>query len=83
MYTIYRLVEANMNSVWYFHELLPEILLGLIAVGIFAYNIGKEAGRKKAEQGFLKEFAEMFTEASESMEAYIEELANLDDNNDK
>lgn len=81
MITIYKLVEANMNSVWYFHELLPEILLGLIAVGIFAYNMGKEAGRKKAEQGFLKEFAEMFTEASETMQEYIEQLA--DEDNDK
>lgn len=81
MFTLYRLVEANMNSVWYFHELLPEILLGLIAVGIFAYNMGKEAGRKKAEQGFLKEFAELFAEASQNMEEYIEELANMEEDN--
>ena len=47
MLTIYKLVEANLFSVWYFYELLPEILLGLIAVGIFAYNMGKESGRNR------------------------------------
>ena len=40
-------------------------------------------GAKKAEQDFLEVFAEMFAEASNDMQAYIEELANLEDNNDK
>ena len=80
MLTIYKLVEANLFSVWYFYELLPEILLGLIAVGIFAYNMGKESGRKKAEEGFLKEFAEMFTEAASDMEELIENLTDVEDN---
>ena len=48
MMTIYKLIEANLYSVWYFYELLPEILLGMIAAGIFAYNLGKDAGRKKS-----------------------------------
>ena len=80
MMTIYKLIEANLYSVWYFYELLPEILLEMIAAGIFAYNLGKDAGRKKAEEGFLKEFAEMFTEAASDMEELIENLADVEDN---
>ena len=80
MMTIYKLIEANLYSVWYFYELLPEILLGMIAAGFFAYNLGKDAGRKKAEQGFLKEFAEMFTEATSDMEELIENLTDVEDN---